>query len=227
MRCPDLQPPTSGQLRVVTDGLISTAVFECAPDYYIFGSTNITCEAEGSWSALEPECSKYFRVKKNIQEILSPKRFISFHRKILLKRHFSASLYFSHAVFLFSGCNLPPLPDNSYSNVSQDGSIISYLCETGYTLNGPIEQVCLPNGSGWDTQVPNCCKLFSTTSFDIYFLLLACTLFAATSLAFKFYAKVRASLFTLRSLSLIQKNYIQRFFLTVEIENFIGRKVIF
>ena len=65
-------------------------------------------------------------------------------------------------MFLFSGCNLPAIPDNGYRNVSQDGSIVSYSCETGYTINGPIEQVCLSDGSGWDAQVPDCCKLSST-----------------------------------------------------------------
>ena len=67
-------------------------------------------------------------------------------------------------MLFFIGCDLPPIPDYAYRNISQNGSNIRYSCETGYSLNGPTEQVCLTDGSGWDAQAPSCCKLSIDTS---------------------------------------------------------------
>ena len=51
---------------------------------------------------------------------------------------------------------LEPITDGDVSNTGNDyQSIAKYLCNSGYTLNGPSERVCQISGE-WSLEEPSC-----------------------------------------------------------------------
>ena len=57
-------------------------------------------------------------------------------------------------------CKPPNTPAGGNISVSDDGMIVQYSCEEGYTLTGTNTRNCQTDGSGWDESDPSCSKYF-------------------------------------------------------------------
>lgn len=67
-------------------------------------------------------------------------------------------------VYIYVVCKLPLTPTNGKITVSDDGTTISYSCNSGYSLEGVSARKCQTDGSGWDESDPTCSKYTVTTS---------------------------------------------------------------
>ena len=56
-KCPTLTNPISGSVSTSTDGLTTTAAYECAQLYELVGEPTLTCLDTGSWNHAPPICS--------------------------------------------------------------------------------------------------------------------------------------------------------------------------
>ena len=71
-------------------------------------------------------------------------------------------------------CNLPAVPQSGSYEISEDGSDISFSCDTGFTLKGLSQITCMKDGSGFNASAPECgmmfvfCKIFVYVSACIY-----------------------------------------------------------
>lgn len=57
-------------------------------------------------------------------------------------------------LILFAVCSFIPFFLNG--DVVSNGSVISYTCTTGYTLNGATWRTCQDDGNGWSLVEPIC-----------------------------------------------------------------------
>ncbi|XP_053400538.1 CUB and sushi domain-containing protein 3-like [Mercenaria mercenaria] len=56
VECDTLSSPSSGSLLLSTDGLTTSAYFDCATDYYMVGENSSVCDTSGVWTTSAPSC---------------------------------------------------------------------------------------------------------------------------------------------------------------------------
>ncbi|BFZ02934.1 hypothetical protein BsWGS_05974 [Bradybaena similaris] len=95
----------------------SVASYQCFPGFGIIGTSNVTCQADGSWTAT-PSC-----IADNCSAIQ----------------------------------NLVHGNSSNSSDVSE-GSVVTFSCEPGYSLQGPRTIACLANKT-WSHHQPECKEL--------------------------------------------------------------------
>ena len=54
--CPTLEAPDSGTISQISDGRRTAVTYTCSDGYMLKGVNILTCESNGSWSAMEPSC---------------------------------------------------------------------------------------------------------------------------------------------------------------------------
>ena len=57
--CPVPVSPDGGSVSVQTDGAVTTARYQCAEDYSLYGAEVRTCLTDNTWEYDMPACSKY------------------------------------------------------------------------------------------------------------------------------------------------------------------------
>ena len=58
MLCEISNIDTSGNVTIVTDGMVTAAKFSCLSGYHIEGTSSLHCSVNGDWNGQTPICSK-------------------------------------------------------------------------------------------------------------------------------------------------------------------------
>ena len=59
-----LNPPSSGNINITSNGYWTKAHYTCLPGYKLSGSSERTCSNEGVWDSTDPQCGKCNAYKK-------------------------------------------------------------------------------------------------------------------------------------------------------------------
>ena len=57
-QCPDLDPPTGGNIETTGTNFWDTATYTCDSGFNLVGVATRTCQANGAWSGTPPFCSR-------------------------------------------------------------------------------------------------------------------------------------------------------------------------
>ncbi|CAB4014841.1 sushi, von Willebrand factor type A, EGF and pentraxin domain-containing 1-like, partial [Paramuricea clavata] len=175
VRCSGLRHPTNGRITEYSRycGRKQTQ-FLCYSGYQLRGSRTITCQSDGSWSAVSPTC-----VEKSCPEPESQKNGIV--KGLYSPFRIGEKIYYScDQCYKLIGpanrqcqaderwtatqptcepvtCSLLQYPVNGYLtfNSQQCNSIVQYNCWYGYQLNGSPKRRCQGNGT-WTGNEPVC-----------------------------------------------------------------------
>lgn len=60
------------------------------------------------------------------------------------------------SITLFAECITPTSPTNGSLTVSTDKTEVAYICDLGFTIDGPSVRTCLIDGTGWSSVDPSC-----------------------------------------------------------------------
>ena len=115
--------------------------YYCLSEYHLVGSSNGTCQSDGSWSPSPPTC-----VRRGFS--------LYFYTFLLPK-----VMFLCYYIYVGTPCLCPRQPNGYISNCSHTatvGSRINYYCSSGYYLTGGSTATCLPYGN-W-TANPVCEK---------------------------------------------------------------------
>ncbi|XP_078667358.1 uncharacterized protein LOC144909170 [Branchiostoma floridae x Branchiostoma belcheri] len=113
-QCPTLTAPANGALSTTTTSYQTVVNFTCNPGYLLNGTTNTTCQADGTWSNLVPTC----RVRQ---------------------------------------CPSLTAPANGAlsSTATSYQTVVNFTCNPGYVVNGTTNTTCQADGT-WSNLVPTC-----------------------------------------------------------------------
>ncbi|CAH1263510.1 CSMD3 [Branchiostoma lanceolatum] len=173
VQCPTVNDPLNGQ---VSGGnrYGNTLQFSCNAGYQLIGGSTITCQADGTWNGPEPTCDKIHcpppqaplngHVTGNIQQYGD---MISYTCDVgYLLNGPSVSTCLSTGVWSDQApqctaldCSMPSHPAHgSVAGTTVYGGVITYTCDSGYTLSGVSTQICQTNQQ-WSGTPPTCQKL--------------------------------------------------------------------
>ncbi|XP_060562326.1 CUB and sushi domain-containing protein 3-like, partial [Ruditapes philippinarum] len=166
--CENIADIANGTTTTSTDGHTTSKAYECDLGYSLSGQNEVTCQEDGSWSSSPPDCV-------TCEEVLTPANG---------NRHNFTDGLFSYVVFsCISGyhlvgnsviqcqsdgswngslpacvCDSPATPVNAALSFSSDGTVVTYSCSVGYSLDGEISRQCSNTGQGWLGTEPSCVK---------------------------------------------------------------------
>jgi hypothetical protein len=63
-------------------------------------------------------------------------------------------LLFHFTLIYFQECETPVAPVNG--SVNADGEIVTFSCNTGFTMSGDSTGTCNNDGTGWSIATPQC-----------------------------------------------------------------------
>ena len=149
----------------------ATISYECDEGYNLVGTQNRTCQANGEWDTKIPIC----------EIVKCPRQTINNGFSSSFQREFGTTLTFTcrygytlvgsaerrclsngtwsgpEPVCLPVDCGIPDPLINGVARAEQStfGSVVTYLCDNGYTLEGNNARTCQADTS-WDGDVPLC-----------------------------------------------------------------------
>ena len=137
IECPSLSPPANGQVDVSGLRPGSLARYSCNPGFSLSGAVIRTCQNNGQWNREAPTC------------ICKP--IIAF----LLLHSINNPFSLTHSTAVL--CSELPAPENGEISVSglTPGSVASYSCLPGFTLEGVTLRTCQTTGI-WTFDAPVC-----------------------------------------------------------------------
>ncbi|XP_078667428.1 sushi, von Willebrand factor type A, EGF and pentraxin domain-containing protein 1-like [Branchiostoma floridae x Branchiostoma belcheri] len=114
MQCQSLTVPTNGALSTTATSYQTVVNFTCNTGYVLNGTTNTTCQADGTWSTTEPTCTRM-------------------------------------------QCETLTVPTNGALSTTTTSyqTVVTFTCYTGYVLNGTTNTTCQANGT-WSNPIPTC-----------------------------------------------------------------------
>ncbi|XP_066270976.1 P-selectin-like [Branchiostoma lanceolatum] len=116
VRCPNLAAPVNGTLRPAdANTYLDVVTFSCDQGYELDGSTNATCQADGTWSANAPDCNAV-----KCPNLIAP-----------------------------ANGSLNPTDANTYLDA------VTFRCDQGYELDGSTSATCQADGT-WSSSIPTC-----------------------------------------------------------------------
>ncbi|CAH1267495.1 CSMD3 [Branchiostoma lanceolatum] len=169
--CPELPVPNNGSKN---EGHLygDIVTFSCTEGYELIGSVNRTCQANQSWSGIQPNCSRTFCQQ------LTPVQ----HGSISGSRYYGDVVtFYCDPGYDISGveertcqsdqtwsgtqptcsrkaCPELPVPNNGSRTESHlYGDIVTFTCDEGYELIGSVNRTCQANQS-WSGIQPNCSR---------------------------------------------------------------------
>ncbi|KAL4230059.1 Complement receptor type [Mactra antiquata] len=176
--CPDLPNITieTGYVNISTDGMITTAYYNCPPGYIVTREENITCNADGTWSSEPSDC------------VCEPP-LIPQHGNYSLSINRLSIQYRCDRGYIMIGehtaiCNIdgtgwseesptclkcedlsPPLRGNISLITNGTHSEAVYTCDVGLTLDGDYTRMCLENTT-WTGGSSQCVECEGITDID-------------------------------------------------------------
>ncbi|XP_063401402.1 sushi, von Willebrand factor type A, EGF and pentraxin domain-containing protein 1-like [Mytilus trossulus] len=174
IRCQEPLTITNGFLSTTGMTYNSVASFECNMGFQLNGNRELTCTKSGEWSGQYPSC--------DIKECETPTRVISNGRMIGERFTYGETISYTcdigynlsgsvNRTCLHTGdwnepipiceivrCSRPRIAHGLTSTFKNEyDTRITYSCRKGHVLFGPLERLCLANGS-WTGPNPVCVK---------------------------------------------------------------------
>ena len=149
----------------------STVTYSCNTGYNLTGTATLTCLSNGTWNESIPTCPPV-----NCDDPGTPDNgsrsddIFTFNSVVLFQCSAGYSLSGSASLLCLSsgswnasvpscvaGCTDPGVPTNGQRSgeMFSHNSVVSYSCNTGYTLIGANSLTCLQNNS-WNSTQPSC-----------------------------------------------------------------------
>ncbi|XP_019633428.1 PREDICTED: CUB and sushi domain-containing protein 3-like [Branchiostoma belcheri] len=147
IQCHTLMVPTNGVLSTTATSYQTVVNFTCNPGYVLNGTTNTTCQANGTWSNPAPTCTP---MQCNTLTVPTNGALST-----------TATSYQIVVNFTYIQCISLPTPKNG--GLSPAGSyryqdVVNFTCDTGYELNGTANTMCQANRT-WSNPVPTCTRI--------------------------------------------------------------------
>lgn len=194
VQCPNVTAPDHGFLSnkleadsnetsLILPDFNTTIMYHCEEGYTLVGKSEITCEADGTWSQRKkPQCKKVCLVPFTkrltstvwLQPYMNPLNVRSefqFGQQIIYlcrKRYKSVN---DGEAMCVNGTWVPPIqcrriytctdplpPKNGRITDRINRSFVQYTCDYGYQISGSNAQTCLSNGT-WSGTKPKCRKM--------------------------------------------------------------------
>ena len=144
--CPDLSDPDNGQVFVTGNTPTSTANYVCDSGYLLDGVETRVCQSNGRWSDRPPVC------RGNVYTLLKRSELVS-------------TLNMTYNCLSLSSVLLCPAlsnPANGRVTVTTRsiGSVATYSCNEGYSLEGDESRTCeeIESRAVWFSQEPRCVR---------------------------------------------------------------------
>ncbi|KAH3843096.1 hypothetical protein DPMN_116603, partial [Dreissena polymorpha] len=172
-KCENLPPPTSGNVRVVTDGTQTSAVYSCDVGATLVGEATPTCLGNGTWTNTKPSCVscpglKNISVsngsvtlgtdgKTTTATYVCPYNYVvNGDAALTCQPDGTWSARESECV----SCAILPPVSISTGNVTLlsngTSTIATYYCPRNYVVKGKTALTCGPDGK-WDSVEPSDC----------------------------------------------------------------------
>ncbi|XP_035675655.1 sushi, von Willebrand factor type A, EGF and pentraxin domain-containing protein 1-like [Branchiostoma floridae] len=174
VQCPEVTTPPNGQISRHHFEYGNHLQFSCNAGYELVGgSSEITCQADGTWDGTAPVCNK----------IQCPPGQSPSHGHVTGNIQYGDTIsYNCEAGYVLTGdatstclstgvwsnqppqctalaCSMPSAPAHgSVDGTTFFGDVITYTCDPGYTLSGASTQTCQSNQQ-WSGTPPTCQKL--------------------------------------------------------------------
>ncbi|KAG7501128.1 hypothetical protein JOB18_040546 [Solea senegalensis] len=179
VQCGNPGTPSNGRVfRLDGTTFSHSVIYSCMDGYLLTGATTRQCQANGTWSAVQPNCTmincgdagvpanglRYgedFTIAQNISFQCQPGYRMeedgSAVRTCTQNGTWSGNMPICTAVT----CPAPPAISNGVLQGSdfEWGSSVSYTCSPGYELSFPAVLTCVSNGT-WSGMLPQCLPKF-------------------------------------------------------------------
>ncbi|XP_060585338.1 sushi, von Willebrand factor type A, EGF and pentraxin domain-containing protein 1-like [Ruditapes philippinarum] len=159
---------------MTSNGINTQATYTCFSGYTLYGMSLITCRSDGSWDFTAPTCL-------TCPDLSDPE---SGTLTVTTTGSVTTATFSCQTGYYLSGestltcgsdvawssdvptckCNFPAQPSNGDVSVSGTGSVATYSCDTGYSLNGLSARTCQTDGSGWENTDPTCYECQTVTN---------------------------------------------------------------
>ncbi|WAQ98127.1 SVEP1-like protein [Mya arenaria] len=172
--CPDLAAPAGGTVNIVTDGATTTASYECAPEYALYGDAERTCMGDDTWTGDSPSCKCIAPdplLNGNVTvsgdgDVATYTCDVGFVLKGDQNRYCSTEGYsWNGTEPTCDTCSpLTTLSFGSISLTSEGGTTVaSFSCDVGYSLDGVTSVSCQLDGT-WSDTLPGCVECGALTT---------------------------------------------------------------
>ena len=137
INCGGLSSPSNGQISITDTTFGSIATYSCDPGYTLDGNTSRICQADGQWSGSQPSCNGEWYL-------------------LIIEQNMYVSCYILYS-FIAIDCGDLSAPSNGHISITATtfGSVATYSCDLGYTLDGSTSRICQSNGQ-WSGSQPSC-----------------------------------------------------------------------
>ncbi|XP_060562325.1 sushi, von Willebrand factor type A, EGF and pentraxin domain-containing protein 1-like [Ruditapes philippinarum] len=169
-KCEDISSIADGDVLITTNGSTSSVTYTCYLGYSVSSDYSATCDEDGHWDISAPTCLQCPSIESIQSGIVSEST----------NGTVTTAVYECLTDYYIVGDTIRQCKDGTWSGAApvclcssslffangvaqSNGSVISYTCDSGYSLNGATERVCQDNGLGWSLTEPSCekCDLLS------------------------------------------------------------------
>ncbi|KAI8500841.1 hypothetical protein Bbelb_216590, partial [Branchiostoma belcheri] len=161
-QCPTLTAPANGALSTTTTSYRTVVNFTCNPGYVLNGTSNTTCQADGTWSNLVPTCTASGALSTTATFYQTVVNFTCNTGYVLngtTNRTCQADGAWSNLVPTCRVRQCPTLTaptDGALSTTATSyQTVVNFTCNPGYVLNGTTNTTCQADGT-WSNLVPTC-----------------------------------------------------------------------
>ncbi|EDO34151.1 predicted protein, partial [Nematostella vectensis] len=172
LSCPALPSISLGQVSVPSQLVGALATYTCNAGYRVIGSKTRTCQADTTWSGINPSCEQVGTVKNSARMLVgysgiravvgSVVRFTcnSNHAMggaadLVCQRDGTWSAQLPRCIQNSCGYLDPPANGKKIGDEHNYGKSVTFECDTGYRLKGSKARTCQNNGL-WDGTQPTC-----------------------------------------------------------------------
>ncbi|WAQ97856.1 CSMD3-like protein [Mya arenaria] len=190
VKCDTLQIVTGQTSVMSTNNTMTSVSFTCAKGYTLNGTLQLTCSSSGQWNGLQPQCVICDVLTNPASGTLTS----TSDGSVTTATYACSSGYTLEGddtrtcqldgswtgVMPSCTCNAPSAPASG--TVRSNGTVATYTCTQGYTINGPSTRNCQTDGSGWSGANPTCtlCQTLTTVTGGSYTMVTSGTVTSAT-----------------------------------------------
>ncbi|XP_019630213.1 PREDICTED: P-selectin-like [Branchiostoma belcheri] len=154
IQCPILTAPANGALSTTVTSYQTVVNFTCNTGYVLNGTTNTTCQADGTWDNPVPTCTPANLCEPHPCDNNATCRLLGSTFECscdvgLVGDGFNCSVVQCHVLTAPVNGALSPTGRRQYQDV------VTFTCNPGYSLVGTASLTCLLNGT-WSASPPTC-----------------------------------------------------------------------
>lgn len=173
--CPQLVNVSGGEVTLISNGVTTTALYNCSDGYHLVGATSQTCTTSGVWNSSAPKClcnnppnttNGNISVVQDVATYSCDLWFTLFGQSV--RYCITNGTGWSSENPKCVGCTVLSDPANGNRSATTNGTVtvVTYSCNLGYTLKGARTSTCQPDGI-WSLPAPTCnaCTNVTAVSF--------------------------------------------------------------